>query len=250
MNIQNQILAVVSKALRELYDHHVEVEKLSLQPTRKEFEGTYTLVTFPFLRFSKLSPEQTGEQIGKYLGENSELVSGFNVIKGFLNLDIADGSWISLLNEISETKNYGLVKRNGRSMMVEYASPNTNKPLHLGHLRNVFLGYSVSKIYQALGYDVTKVQIINDRGIHICKSMLAWQKFGSGETPESSGLKGDKIAGKYYVRFDQEYKKQIEGLVKEGKSEEDAKKEAPILLEAQEMLRKWEARDSEIYDLW
>ncbi|MFY0654230.1 MAG: arginine--tRNA ligase [Cyclobacteriaceae bacterium] len=250
MNIPLAIQQSLASALKELFDHEVEVDSLALQPTRKEFEGTYTFVTFPYLRVSKLGPEQTGDKIGEFLKTNCQEVAGFNVVKGFLNLTVADVTWLTLLNDTSEDSKFGSAPSNGKSIMVEYSSPNTNKPLHLGHLRNVFLGYSISNIYKALGYDVTKVQIINDRGIHICKSMLAWQKFGEGETPESSGMKGDKLAGKYYVKFDKEYKKEIAGLIEQGHTKEVAEKNAPILLEAQEMLRKWEAKEPEVYSLW
>jgi len=250
MNIAINIQKSISQALKDLFNHEVEFEKLGLQPTRKEFEGTYTFVTFPYSKISKSNPEETGKKIGQYLKEHCDEVSEYNVVKGFLNLSVTDDTWLNLFNEINENENHGFPPSNGKSVMVEYSSPNTNKPLHLGHLRNNFLGYSVAKIYEANGYDVTKVQIINDRGIHICKSMVAWQKFGNGETPQSSGLKGDKLAGKYYVKFDQEYKKEIADLKEGGKTKEDAEKQAPIMLEAQEMLRKWEAHDTEVYDLW
>ncbi|MEQ6119927.1 arginine--tRNA ligase [Reichenbachiella sp. MALMAid0571] len=250
MNIALKIQKSISQALNQLFNHEVESEKLGLQPTRKEFEGTYTFVTFPYLKISKSNPEETGKMIGNFLTEHCEEVAAYNVVKGFLNLSVTDQTWLNLFNDITGEKNHGFAPSNGKSVMVEYSSPNTNKPLHLGHLRNNFLGYSVAKIYEANGYEVTKVQIINDRGIHICKSMVAWQKFGNGETPESSGLKGDKLAGKYYVKFDQEYKKEIAGLVESGLTKEEAEKQAPIMLEAQDMLRKWEAHDTEVYDLW
>lgn len=250
MNVQIEIQKSISKSLSELFGHEVAFENLALQPTRREFEGTYTFVTFPFLKVSKKSPEATGQLIGEYLQSNSDQVSDFNVVKGFLNLTISDGTWLDTLKDVCKTVNFGFAPSNGKSVMVEYSSPNTNKPLHLGHLRNNFLGYSVAQIYEANGYDVTKVQIINDRGIHICKSMVAWQKFGGGETPASSGLKGDKLAGKYYVKFDQEYKKEIAVLIETGMPKEEAEKQAPLFLEAQEMLRKWEAHDKEVYDLW
>lgn len=250
MNIPFEILTTISQSLNELYDHKVKVESLSLQPTRKEFEGTYTFVTFPFLRISKSNPEATGSAIGEYLKANCTHVTDFNVVKGFLNLTISDSSWLEVLNDIFDKPKFGFAPSNGQSVMVEYSSPNTNKPLHLGHLRNNFLGYSVARIYEAMGYHVEKVQIINDRGIHICKSMVAWQKFGDGETPESSGMKGDKLAGKYYVKFDQEYKKEVAALIENGSPKEEAEKQAPILLEAQATLRKWEANDEEVYNLW
>lgn len=250
MNISIQIQKAIAEALNNLFDHQVDYAEIALQPTRKEFTGTYTFVTFPFGRISKKSPEETGKAIGEYLTASSEIVSGYNVVKGFLNLEISSKVWVQMLNDIFATQDFGKKANNGEKVMVEYSSPNTNKPLHLGHLRNNFLGYSVAKIYDALGYEVVKVQIVNDRGIHICKSMLAWQKFGNGETPESSGLKGDKLVGKYYVAFDQHYKKEIADLIEQGKSKEEAEKQAPILLEAQKMLLKWEAKDPEIYQLW
>ncbi|MCV9387615.1 arginine--tRNA ligase [Reichenbachiella ulvae] len=250
MNIASDIQLGIQSALKELYSHEANLEELGLQPTRKEFEGTYTFVTFPYGRISKKSPQDTAQEIGQYLKDKTAAVSGFNVVKGFLNIEIADSAWLSVLNEALSDERYGLGDKKDSAVMVEYSSPNTNKPLHLGHLRNIFLGYSVAKIYDALGYDVVKVQIINDRGIHICKSMIAWQRFGNGETPASSGMKGDKLVGKYYVEFDKAYKKEIEELVAAGKTKEEAEKEAPILLEAQDMLRKWEAKDAEIYQLW
>ena len=250
MNITHEIQQHLSAALMTLFNHETESASLALSPTRKEFEGTYTFVTFPYLKISKSGPEQTGQLIGEYLKDNCEVVSNFNVVKGFLNLSVSHSAWTSLLNEIATVDNFGFSASNGRSVMVEYSSPNTNKPLHLGHLRNIFLGWSMANIYAALGFDVNKVQIINDRGIHICKSMVAWQKFGNEETPESSGMKGDKLAGKYYVRFDQEYKKEIAALVDQGVEQKAAEKQAPIFLEAQEMLRKWEAKDEQVYNLW
>jgi arginyl-tRNA synthetase len=250
MNIQFEILTTITQSLKELYVHEVDIDKLALQPTRKEFEGTYTFVTFPYLRVSKTSPEATGSAIGEYLKTNCDHIAGFNVVKGFLNLTISDNTWGEVLNDILDKPAFGFAPSNGQSVMVEYSSPNTNKPLHLGHLRNNFLGYSVARIYEALGYQVEKVQIINDRGIHICKSMVAWQNFGNGETPESSGMKGDKLAGKYYVKFDQEYKKEVAALIEQGSSKEGAEKQAPILLQAQDTLRKWEANDEEVYNLW
>ena len=248
MTIPEILVKSISEALKDLYDAVVEETQLAVQPTRKEFEGSYTFVTFPYLRISKSTPEKTGEQIGSYL-LNRNLVKGYNVVKGFLNIEIPDETWIKELDALSKEP-IGQLPPNGRKVMVEYSSPNSNKPLHLGHLRNVFLGYSVSLIYQALGFEVVKVQIINDRGIHICKSMVAWQKFGNGETPSSANVKGDKLVGKYYVRFNEEYKKEISALVADGIEVKKAEKEAPILLEAQEMLRKWEAKDPEVYALW
>ena len=250
MNISIQIQEAISAALWSLFDHKLSPLDIVLQPTRKEFNGTYTFVTFPFGRISKKSPEATSEVIGAHLVANTEFIGGYNVVKGFLNLEIAHHVWVALLNDITSKEGFERHARRNEKVMVEYSSPNTNKPLHLGHLRNNFLGFSVANIYDAYGYDVVKVQIINDRGIHICKSMIAWKKFGKGETPESSGMKGDKLAGKYYVTFDQEYKKEIAALIEAGKTKEEAEKQAPILLEAQEMLRKWEAKDPDIFALW
>lgn len=246
--LKSSIEKALQQALESLYS--IQEPDVALQPTRKEFSGTYTFVTFPLLKISKKGPEQTGEEIGAYLVESADMVSGFNVVKGFLNLEITDAAWLETFNVLSSTEDFGFSKPDGSEFMVEYSSPNTNKPLHLGHLRNNFLGNSVARILEANGTKVHKVQIINDRGIHICKSMLAWQRFGNGETPESSGTKGDKLVGKYYVEFDKAYKKEIEGLVAEGMEKEEAEKKAPIMLEAQDMLRKWEQKDSEVYNLW
>lgn len=250
MNIEQNLKESIVKAFQELFGHKLTADELSLQPTRKEFTGSHTLVCFPFARISKKGPEDTAKEIGGYLLKNEAIVSGFNVVKGFLNIEIADNTWVAVLQEIYNNKSFGQKPNNGHEVMVEYSSPNTNKPLHLGHLRNIFLGYSVSEILKADGHKVHKVQIINDRGIHICKSMLARQKFGEGVTPESSGKKGDKLVGEYYVKFDKEYKKEIAGLIDQGKTQEEAEKQAPIILEAQEMLRKWEQKDPEVYALW
>ncbi|MEP4092115.1 arginine--tRNA ligase [Reichenbachiella sp.] len=250
MNIVSQLQQGIAEGLKSLYNHQVNDSELGLQPTRKEFEGTYTFVTFPYGKISKKNPMETGEELGAFLKESCQVVSGYNVVKGFLNIELSSSVWTDLFNQIAQTPDYGTHDRKGKKVMVEYASPNTNKPLHLGHLRNIFLGYSVSKIYDAFGYDVVKVQIINDRGIHICKSMVAWQKFGNGETPASSGLKGDKLVGKYYVAFDKAYKTEIKELVASGKTQEEAEKQAPILLEAQQELIKWEAKEPETYALW
>ena len=236
--------------MKSCYGHEASDQEVNLQPTRKDFEGEFTFVTFPFLKFSKKNPEETGQDIGEYLSAHSGEIKGFNVVKGFLNLSLTDKAWLQVLEDISSNEDFGFQPSNGRTVMVEYSSPNTNKPLHLGHLRNVFLGYSVSLLYQALGFDVAKVQIINDRGIHICKSMVAWLDFGNGETPDSTGVKGDKFVGDYYVKFDQQYKKEIEELIESGQSREEAEKSAPIMVKAQEALRKWEARDEETYNLW
>ncbi|MBN4070814.1 arginine--tRNA ligase, partial [Olleya sp. AH-315-F22] len=232
--------------------YDLELETIEFQATRKEFEGDITVVIFPMLKVIKMNPAQLGEDLGNYLVENVDEINSFNVVKGFLNIIIADVFYLNFFNTIKDDERFGFVEPqpNGKAIMVEYSSPNTNKPLHLGHIRNNLLGYSVAEILKASGNIVYKTQIINDRGIHICKSMLAWQRFGNSETPESTGLKGDKLVGNYYVKFDQEYKKEIQTLITKGKSKEDAKKQAPILLEAQEMLLKWEAGDKETVELW
>jgi arginyl-tRNA synthetase len=244
------IIEATLQAVQQLYQTTITAQDVNLQQTRKEFEGQVTLVTFPYTKFSRKSPEQTGQEIGAYLQENVAEVAGFNIIKGFLNLSIADAYWLSLYNNTIAQAGFGVAEPNGKKVMVEYSSPNTNKPLHLGHVRNNLLGYSVAAILQAAGYEVVKANLVNDRGIHICKSMLAWQMFGNGETPQSSGLKGDHLVGKYYVIFDKEYKRQIEDLKAAGKTEEDAKKSAPLILQAQQMLQKWEAGDDEVINLW
>ncbi len=250
MTIQAEILHKISEAFKNQFDHEVSPEELALQPTRKEFEGNYTFVLFPFLRITKMKPEDSGEKIGHYLLENCNTVSGFNVVKGFLNISVNEASWMEVFHKLYEKKTLGQLPPKNQKVMVEFSSPNTNKPLHLGHLRNNFLGFAVSQILQANGYEVIKANLVNDRGIHICKSMVAYQHYGQGETPDSSGLKGDHLAGKYYVIFDKEYKKQIKELMDNGLSEEAAKKGAPLMLEAQEMLRKWEAHDEDTVTLW
>ena len=250
LNITEELKALSLKAFKSLFEEDLDENIIQIQATRKEFEGSHTLVCFPLSRFSKLKPEQTAEAVGKFMLETSDIVSGYNVVKGFLNIVIADTVWLKIASDILNTSDFGYKAETGREVMVEYSSPNTNKPLHLGHLRNNFLGYSVAQILKANGNKVHKVQIINDRGIHICKSMVAWQKFGEGETPESSGMKGDKLVGKYYVIFDQKYKAQIAELLEAGKTKEEAEKEASIIKEAQEMLVKWEQKDPETYALW
>ncbi|GGE16505.1 arginine--tRNA ligase [Sphingobacterium cellulitidis] len=249
-SIQELLIEKTVQAVSALYGAEIAASQLALQETRKEFEGQITLVVFPVTRFSKKSPEVTGNEIGNYLNENIQEIADFNVIKGFLNLSFSDTYWIELLNQTILSESFAKYPKNGKKLMVEYSSPNTNKPLHLGHIRNNLLGYSVAEILKAYGYDVVKANLVNDRGIHICKSMLAWQKFGNGETPESSGLKGDHLVGKYYVVFDKEYKKEIDQLKQEGQSEDDAKKNAPLMKEAQVMLQKWEANDEEVINLW
>ncbi len=250
MNIQKTIEQAVKNAVAKTYD--VQIEQVEFQPTRKDFEGDITLVTFPMLRQIKTSPVQLGQSIGDFLVENVPEIEKFNVVQGFLNLVLSDSFYLNSFNEIRNQTDFGKFSfsENSKTIMVEYSSPNTNKPLHLGHVRNNLLGYSVAEILKAAGSKVYKTQIINDRGIHICKSMLAWVRFGNGETPESTGLKGDKLVGNYYVKFDQEYKKQISELIAQGKTEEEAKAEAPIIKEAQQMLLKWEAGDPEVIALW
>ncbi|MCC8407910.1 arginine--tRNA ligase [Mucilaginibacter sp. UR6-1] len=246
----NFITDAAIKAVKELYNTDITADAISLQETRKEFEGQLTIVTFPFTRFSRKSPEQTGTEIGEHIKANISEVSAFNVIKGFLNISIADDYWLNTLYTQILSADFAKPQAKGQKVMVEYSSPNTNKPLHLGHIRNNLLGYSVAQILGAAGHEVIKANLVNDRGIHICKSMLAWQKFGNGETPESSGLKGDHLVGKYYVVFDKEYKKEIEALKAEGQTEDEAKKNAPLIKEAQLMLQKWEAGDEEVISLW
>jgi arginyl-tRNA synthetase len=246
MTVEEQILHTLPQAVSDLYQAEMPIIEFNLQETRKEFAGQITVVTFPIIRFSKKSPEVTGEELGVYLQNAIPEVAAFNVIKGFLNLSISDSYWINSLEQASKYQ----ASSNGKKVMVEYSSPNTNKPLHLGHVRNNLLGYSVAEILAASGYEVIKANLVNDRGIHICKSMLAWQKFGHGETPESSGLKGDHLVGKYYVLFDKAYKAEQEALIAQGKTEEEAKKQAPLILEAQAMLQAWEAGDEAVLSLW
>jgi arginyl-tRNA synthetase len=250
MNIENILKTGLAKGLNTLFSLQVKPEEIILQSTKKEFAGTFTFTTFAFTKQTKVSPEETGKQLGEYLKINSEEVSDYNVVKGFLNLVIAETAWAKLFQQTLSKENFGIYPSNGKKVMVEYSSPNTNKPLHLGHLRNNFLGFSVAEILKAHGYEVIKANLINDRGIHICKSMLAYQKFGKGETPESSGLKGDHLVGKYYVEFDKLLKAEAVKLKEKGLSEEEIEKQNPALLEAQEMLRKWEQGDKEIVDLW
>ena len=249
MSAEKFISQVVASSVEALYGA-VDSAQLQIQKTRKEFEGDYTLVTFPLLKMSRKSPEATATEIGEHIVANCEQVSAFNVIKGFLNLQLAPSFWADRFAAAVEDENFGFGAPTNRTIMIEYSSPNTNKPLHLGHIRNNLLGYSVAQILKANGHNVIKVNLVNDRGIHICKSMLAWQLYGGGETPESSGMKGDHLVGKYYVEFDKHYKAQIKELVEGGMSEDEAKKKAPIMLSAQEMLRKWEAKDPEVYELW
>jgi arginyl-tRNA synthetase len=248
MHLQKTLTTKVQQAVQSLFD--IDIEKVEFQATRRDFEGDITVVIFPLLKVIKGNPVQIGNAIGEYLTENSQEVARFNVVSGFLNIVIADDYYLNYFNQISADEKFGFQKQGESAVMVEFASPNTNKPLHLGHVRNVLLGYSVAQIIEAAGKKVYKTQVINDRGIHICKSMLAWQKFGNGETPESTGLKGDKLVGNYYVAFDKEYKNQINELISEGKSEDEAKKQAPIIQEAQQMLLDWEAGKPEVIELW
>ena len=249
--MEDLLIEKIKEGLNILYKEEVDIHQIQIQKTRKDFDGDLTVVVFPFLRISKKSPEQTAEELGVFIKNHVEEVDDYNVVKGFLNFSISSRYWLNVYNAIANTSNYGFIAPNtGKTIMIEYSSPNTNKPLHLGHLRNNFLGYSVAEILKANGHKVIKTQIINDRGIHICKSMLAWQKFGNGETPERSGLKGDHLVGKYYVAFDKAYKQEINALIESGIEKEKAEKEAPIFKEAQEMLRKWEDKDSEVLDLW
>lgn len=249
MSIQTLIESAVKKGFQSLYQ--TEIPTVEFQATRKEFEGDITVVVFPMLRYKKGNPVQIGNDLGNYIVENVQEVIRFNVVKGFLNLVIADDVYLTSFQHILSEDNFGFVSPSDNdAVLVEYSSPNTNKPLHLGHVRNNLLGYSVSEIIKASGKKVYKTQIINDRGIHICKSMLAWKKYGNGETPVSTGLKGDKLVGNYYVKFDQEYKKEINDLVASGTSEDDAKKQAPLLVEAQQMLQQWEAGNEDVVSLW
>ncbi len=250
MPVQDILQPVVLQLIEEIYGS--KPDSVEFQQTRKEFEGDITLVIFPFLRLSKKGPEQTAIEIGEALLAKSDLVSKFNAVKGFLNISIHPNYWLTQFQQISAAPNFGFAElaKNQPSVLVEYSSPNTNKPLHLGHIRNNLLGFSISRIIEATGRDVKKVQIINDRGIHICKSMLAWQRFGAGETPETSGLKGDHLVGKYYVAFDKAYKAEMAELMEAGATKEDAAKNAPIIIAAQEMLQKWEAGDAEVIALW
>ena len=246
MNIENKIISAAISAAQQLYGATITEQQVQLQPCKVEFEGDLTIVVFPLLKISKKSPEQTAQDLGAFINENLTEIAAFNVVKGFLNLSIADAYWVDAF----KNKQPFVASTPSKKLMVEYSSPNTNKPLHLGHIRNNFLGYSVSEILKANGNEVIKTQIINDRGIHICKSMLAWMKWGNGETPQSSGSKGDHLVGKYYVMFEQAYKKEMQELIAGGMDEKSAKTKAPLFLEASEMLRKWEAGDTATVELW
>lgn len=252
MKIEDKLVTSVISGLKALYGQDVPAAQVQLQKTKKEFEGHLTLVVFPFLKMSKKGPEQTAQEIGEYLKANEPAVAAFNVIKGFLNLTVASATWIELLNEIHADAQYGIVSadENAPLVMIEYSSPNTNKPLHLGHVRNNLLGNALANIVMANGNKVVRTNIVNDRGIHICKSMLAWQKYGKGETPESSGKKGDHLVGDYYVAFDKHYKAEVAELMEKGMSKEEAEAASPLMNEAREMLVKWEAGDPEVRALW
>lgn len=252
MNLEHTIQQLVEQALQQLYGLEIGQNPLQVQKTRKEFEGDMTVVLFPFIKLLRKSPEQIGKEIGDNLLKSSSVIEAYNVVKGYLNLKISVSYWLERLNEIFLQKDFWKVKlkENADLMMIEYSSPNTNKPLHLGHVRNNLLGWSIAQIQEANGWKVVKTNLVNDRGIHICKSMLAWKLFGNGETPQSSGLKGDHLVGKYYVLFDQAYKQQVRELVEEGWSEEEAKKSAPLMQEAQKMLLAWENNDPEVRKLW
>jgi len=249
--IENIIRHYVAQAIKSIFDHTIQEENIGLDITKKEFTGDFTLVVFPYLKISKLNPEQTAEKIGEYVIQECEYLESFNVVKGFLNIVVSSSYWNSFLSRFANDPEYGKNKLGkGEKLMIEYSSPNTNKPLHLGHIRNNLLGFSIAQIMKNSGYEVIKVNLINDRGIHICKSMLAWQKFGNGETPESSGIKGDHLVGKYYVAFDKHYKTQVQELVAQGIEEKVAESEAPLMKEAREMLIKWENNDIETVALW
>ena len=250
MKLEEDIKTHIKNAFKSIFEVELDSAQLFLQPTRKEFEGTHTFVVFPFLKISQKSPEATAVAIGDFLKSRSGMIKDYNVVKGFLNLEMGTAVWISCLDDMLKNQHWGQLDSNGKKVMVEFSSPNTNKPLHLGHLRNNFLGDAISRIIEAAGYQVKRTNLVNDRGIHICKSMLAYERWGKGETPETAKLKGDHLAGKYYVLFDKYYKEEIATLVGQGVSEEEAKKKAPILVEAQEMLQKWEQKDAEVMTLW
>ncbi|MEA4915927.1 arginine--tRNA ligase [Proteiniphilum sp.] len=252
MQIEKNLQEIIIRAIKELYQANVDASQITLQKTKKEFKGHYTLVTFPLLKISRKKPEETAQEIGSWLAANAAIISGFNVIKGFLNLEIATDAWLRLLEKIDTQSGFGFtpVTDDAPLYMVEYSSPNTNKPLHLGHVRNNLLGHSLCEVLAANGKRVVKTNIVNDRGIHICKSMLAWQKWGNGETPESSGKKGDHLIGDYYVLFDKKYKEELASLQDKGISKEDAEGQSQLMAEAREMLRKWEAGDQETVSLW
>jgi len=251
MNIENILQESIVSAINELYGSIVDKTQITLQKTKKEFSGHYTLVTFPLLKISRKNPEQTAEEIGLYLSQHFPIISEYNVIKGFLNLTIATNIWLELLQTMNDDLGYGFtpVEEDAKLFMVEYSSPNTNKPLHLGHVRNNLLGHALSEVLRVNGKKVVKTNIVNDRGIHICKSMLAWKKWGNDETPESSGKKGDHLIGDFYVLFDQNFKKEVAELQSKGLTKEEAEEKSELMAEVREMLRKWEANDAETVDL-
>ena len=252
MTITDALTQAVASALKTLYGIEPGAASIQLQDTRKEFAGDYTLVVFPYVKQARKSPEAVATEVGDEVKKNLDMVSGYNVVKGFLNFEISDRYWTRFIHDRAGEARFALADANAADapVVVEYSSPNTNKPLHLGHIRNNLLGWSVSRLLEATGTNVKKVNLVNDRGIHICKSMLAWQRYGNGETPESSGMKGDHLVGKYYVEFDKHYKEQVKHLTDSGMDEEQAKKEAPIILEAQAMLKRWEEGDKEVRTLW
>ncbi|MBR6292096.1 MAG: arginine--tRNA ligase [Bacteroidales bacterium] len=252
MNINETLTQAIAAALKELYAIEADASSIVLQDTRREFRGDYTLVVFPYVKQARKAPEAVAQEVGTWLQGHVDNVCGFNVVKGFLNIEVADSYWLSFIGSTAADTRFGMTE--GRAgdapVVVEYSSPNTNKPLHLGHIRNNLLGWSVSRLLEASGANVRKVNLVNDRGIHICKSMLAWQRYGGGETPESSGMKGDHLVGKYYVEFDKHYKEEVKRLTDNGMDEEQAKREAPLMVEAQSMLKRWEEGDKEVRDLW
>jgi arginyl-tRNA synthetase len=250
MDISQKIKNTLIEAFSSLYGSQLPEHSISLQPTRKEFEGTYTFVVFPFLKYTNKKPEESGEEIGDFLKNHLNEISSFNVVKGFLNLSLSDRFWLEQVTALSKNSNAFQLPPTDKKVMVEYSSPNTNKPLHLGHLRNNFLGYSLSEILKANGHQVIKANLVNDRGIHICKSMVAYQEFGDGETPQTSGIKGDHLVGKYYVVFDKAYKEEVKKMVGNGMEEEKAKREAPLMLKAQDMLLQWEKGVPAVVELW
>ncbi len=252
MDIVKILKSQIESAMPILYGGNIDSQQIQIYKTRKEFIGDYTLVVFPFLKSSKKGPEQTAAQIGDYLCQQLPVIENYNVVKGFLNMKLTQQFWVEFLNDISAKELFGIKMsgESGKTVMVEYSSPNTNKPLHLGHIRNNLLGFSLAEILKANGHTVIKVNLVNDRGIHICKSMVAWQKWGNGATPESTGLKGDKLVGNYYVAFDKEYKKEIAAIEAKGLTTDEAKEQAPLIQEAREMLRQWEAGNEEVNQLW
>ena len=250
--IEQTLQQAVSTALKDLYGIDITSQSVVLQSTKKEFEGDYTVVVFPYVKMARKSPEQVGNDLGSFICEHVSEVNAYNVVKGFLNLSVADSYWSTFVSQIVSNSTFGLHQpdTNARPVVIEYSSPNTNKPLHLGHIRNNLLGWSVSELLAANGVNVKRVNLVNDRGIHICKSMLAWQRYGNGQTPENSGIKGDHLVGNYYVEFDKHYKAEVKALMDTGMEEEDAKRQAPLMVEAQQMLKRWEEGDKEVRDLW